>query len=116
GDKADLHRPGDPIVLNYDEPISASSVSGQIQLFENGQEIPTDVHVEGAAIVINPRSNLKFNHELDSVQYNLNIGPGISDINNNKAASENFSFNLPLVVDQLVEGTGPGPVQEEMRI
>jgi len=114
--KTGLVKPGDPIILNFDEPLNAASVAGKVHLLENGLEVDTAVNVSGSAIVVNPASPLKFDHELDPVDYELVVDSGITDINGNETASISKSFALPLVVDQIIGGIDPSENPEEMRI
>src|SRR5699024_1699652 len=38
GDNADLQKPGDPIIFNFDEPLDPESVAGQVTLYRNNQK------------------------------------------------------------------------------
>ena len=52
-EKAVLAKPGDPIIMNFDEPIEPGSVKGKVRVYDaNNQEMDIDYYVDGAALVI----------------------------------------------------------------
>ncbi|MBF5057842.1 hypothetical protein Y5W_03136 [Alcanivorax sp. 521-1] len=114
--KMGLVKPGDPIVLNFDEPLDPKSVADKVHLWENSSDVEISVRVAGSAIVIEPASPLKFDHELNPVQYQLEVDAGIADISGNEAGGLSRTFSLPLVVDQIIGGVDPSGNTEEMRI
>ena len=55
-DKAQVAKPGDPVILNFDQPLDPESVAGNVQLFHNNNPMDIDYYVDGAALVIKPES------------------------------------------------------------
>lgn len=55
-DKAQLAKPGDPIILNFDQPLDPESVAGNVQLFHNNNPMDIDYYVDGGALVIKPEA------------------------------------------------------------
>lgn len=55
-------RPGDPIIVNFNEPLDASSLAqpGAISLLKNGVAEPFDWRADGAAVVIQPQATLAY--------------------------------------------------------
>ncbi|MBA4723412.1 MAG: Ig-like domain-containing protein [Alcanivorax sp.] len=108
--KADLYIPGDPIVLNFSEPLLNESLRDQVRLYENGMEVPTDVHADGAALVITPQEPLKYDYETEENIYQLQVDSGVSDRAGNPIqATIDETFSLPYIVEtgfKLVDGNG----------
>ncbi|MFT0139415.1 Ig-like domain-containing protein [Alcanivoracaceae bacterium MT1] len=85
-DKSLLAKPGDPIILNFDEPIDPQSVEGNVTLYKtvNGgteEEMPAHVYVDGAAIVVKPEEDLQYGLAEAPTSYRLVVGTGITDVN-----------------------------------
>ncbi|MEP5224387.1 MAG: hypothetical protein ABJQ67_12445, partial [Marinobacter sp.] len=55
-DKAQVAKPGDPVILNFDQPLDPESVAGNVQLFHNNNPMDIDYYIDGAALVIKPKS------------------------------------------------------------
>jgi hypothetical protein len=55
-DKAQVAKPGDPVILNFDQPLDPESVAGNVQLFHNNNPMDIDYYVDGAALVIKPKA------------------------------------------------------------
>jgi hypothetical protein len=55
-DKAQLAKPGDPVILNFDQPLDPESVAGNVQLFHNDNPMDIDYYIDGAALVIKPKA------------------------------------------------------------
>lgn len=98
GDRDQMQRPGDPIVLNFDEPLDPQSLSSSITLSEDNGASSTTVEfkhkVDGTAVVVNPVGGLKH-----GVTYTLNISSGLTDLAGNAATDQALSFALPAIKD-----------------
>ncbi|WP_416390844.1 Ig-like domain-containing protein [Alloalcanivorax xenomutans] len=106
-DKSLLAKPGDPIILNFDEPIDPQSVEGNVTLYKtvNGgteEEMPAQVYVDGAAIVVKPEEDLQYSPEEAPVGYRLRIDTGITDVANNTLA---MRFDEPFILQARVENS-----------
>ena len=94
-----MQRPGDPVVLFFDEPIDSESLADGLVLDANGNPLTVtdetlEAFVDGTAVVINPVDGLQ--HGID---YTLNITNELTDLAGNPAASRNLSFALPEISD-----------------
>ncbi|MFP1682779.1 Ig-like domain-containing protein [Alloalcanivorax sp. C16-1] len=66
--KAVLAKPGDPIILNFDEPIEPGSIEGKVHVFDaTNQEMDIRYHVDGAAVVIQLKETTQENGESTKV-------------------------------------------------
>ena len=93
--RQDMQRPGDPIVLNFDEPLDADSIADGIVLDEGGTPLTTadgtlKAKVDGTVLVLNPEGGLKH-----GVTYNVQIGNALSDLAGNGTTPQNLTFSLP---------------------
>lgn len=87
-----MQRPGDPVVLNFNEPIDADSVAGGITLDADGTEVSNlDTKVDGTVVVVNPKGGLKHSVE----KYTLTFDNGLTDLAGNGATSKTLTFSLP---------------------
>ncbi len=93
--RQDMQRPGDPIVLNFDEPLDPETVAGGLTLIGDGSEVPDlRTKVDGTTVAINPKGGLKH-----GVDYTLNIANSLTDIAGNGATSQALEFALPKIKD-----------------
>ena len=104
-DKTKLAKPGDPIILNFSEPLDRQSVVGKVHLYktEGGvqTELSSGVYMDGSALVIKPSESLTYSKELSPVTYQLTVDAGVMDLSGNlftQPVSHNFS--LADVVEQ----------------
>jgi len=105
GDHTLLQKPGDPIIVNFDEPLDPQSVQGQVTLYrtDNNGVVPQDVNVtvDGAAIVIKPKNPLVYSEETNPISYELQLGNQIADVMGNKfAGSFDQTFSLAEKVEK----------------
>ncbi|MBM7334185.1 Ig-like domain-containing protein [Alloalcanivorax marinus] len=101
--KGYLYRLGDPVVINFDEPIEVAK-DANIYFYENGSEIEFDAYVDGAALVLQPRENLSASKESNPVDYEIQIVSGVSDVaGNNWSGSFSENFSLPYVVETAIK-------------
>ncbi|MBG11831.1 MAG: hypothetical protein CL553_01305 [Alcanivorax sp.] len=112
GDNADVQKPSDPIILNYDESIDPDSIQAGVHLYRNGQEVDYTAEVDGGAVIIQPRKYLDADMETNAVNYRLQIDPAPKDLSGNQATSAfDETFSLPLKVElreQVVFGNPTG--------
>ncbi|MBD3640505.1 MAG: Ig-like domain-containing protein [Marinobacter sp.] len=94
GDRDHMQRPGDPIVLNFDEPLSNESLASGLTLFANNTSVPMDALLDGTTIAINPEGGLKH-----GISYSLRISPQLTDLAGNPAAEQTLTFSLPAIRD-----------------
>ncbi|MEQ9508502.1 MAG: Ig-like domain-containing protein [Alloalcanivorax xenomutans] len=103
-DKSLLAKPGDPIILNFDEPIDPQSVEGNVTLYKtvNGgteEEMPAHVYVDGAAIVVKPEEDLQWNFENNPISYEIKM-EGPANLKGIKIAPPlTLPFQLPVVTE-----------------
>jgi len=94
--RQDMQRPGDPVTLNFNEPIDGNSVEEGITLFADGYEIEAlNTRVDGTTVTINPEGGLEHNVK----EYQLNIENSLTDLAGNGAPSESLTFSLPAIGD-----------------
>ena len=87
--RQEMQRPGDPIILNFDEPLDPDSARTGITLLENGVAVPDlKTRVDGTSVVINPADGLKLGHN-----YRVQIN-GLTDIAGNPAITPDMAFDM----------------------
>ena len=96
---------GEPIVLNFDKPLDAKTVSAdKISLTENGVEIGFSLEKKGSALVIRPSFALNTGSSTQSYDYQVHVLPGISDVaGNNIPATSLPPFWLPQKAETATE-------------
>ncbi|MGF2688063.1 Ig-like domain-containing protein [Marinobacter sp. DUT-3] len=92
--RQDMQRPGDPVVLNFDEPLDQDSVADGVTIDEGGVPLTVadgslNAKVDGTVLVLNPEGGLKH-----GVDYAVNIN-GVTDIAGNAATVPTLNFRLP---------------------
>ena len=93
--RQDMQRPGDPVVLNFDEPLDADSVPGNVTLSSSEGDVANlNTKVDGTVLVINPEGGLKH-----GVEYAVNIN-GVTDISGNPANVPALNFSLPNIDEE----------------
>ncbi|TKV69515.1 hypothetical protein FDP08_16070 [Marinobacter panjinensis] len=97
--RQDMQRPGDPVVLNFDEPLDAESIADGIVLDEGGNPLTTGngslkAKLDGTALILNPEGGLKH-----GVAYTVQIDNALTDLVGNGATSQILSFSLPQIDD-----------------
>lgn len=86
-----MQRPGDPIILNFDEPLDRDSVPNGFTLFADGTEVTNlRIRLDGTAVVLNPEGGLQH-----GVDYSLNIESALMDLAGNGAFAQTLTFALP---------------------
>lgn len=93
--RQDMHRPGDPVTLNFNEPVDGDSVEAGISLYANNTPVNDfSTKVDGTTVTINPEGGLKHN-----VDYRVDISNQLTDLAGNGAAIEPLTFSLPAIDD-----------------
>lgn len=101
GDNGALQKPEDPVVLNFSEPLDGISLNGNVTLLENGIEIASQWHQDGAALVIKPLAPLQRNDDVASYSYEVQLGNGITDLAGNPLVAPVLTpFKLTQVVEE----------------
>ncbi|MDX1552408.1 MAG: Ig-like domain-containing protein, partial [Marinobacter sp.] len=105
--RQDMQRPGDPVVLNFDEPLDAESIADGIVLDEGGTPLTTgdgtlEAKLDGTALVLNPQGGLKH-----GVDYTVQVGNSLTDLAGNGANPQSLTFALPDVGDDSVLQRSP---------
>ena len=96
GEATLLQRPGDPVVLNFSEPLDPGSVQAAgeaddtLLLTRDGMLEPFQWRVDGAALVLQPEEPLAH-----GAQYQVLFTDGIRDIAGNGALADTLTFSLP---------------------
>lgn len=111
GDRDQMLRPGDPIVLNFDEALDGDTLAGGFTLLADGSEVPSaDLRrkLDGTVVVLNPVGGLQH-----GVDYSLQIHNSLTDLAGNGTTSQTLTFTLPelsgaSVVSPLAVTTYPG--------
>lgn len=88
--RQNMQRPGDPVVLNFDEPLDPDSVKGNVTLSTvEGDIANLDTKVDGTVLVLNPPGGLKH-----GINYVVTVN-GLTDIRGNPASIPTLEFRLP---------------------
>ncbi|ASK34724.1 hypothetical protein CEK62_10190 [Alcanivorax sp. N3-2A] len=100
-DKSQMAKPGDPIILNFDEPLDRATIAGNVTLYKTDNsgvlEQDIDYYMDGAALVVKPKEPLQYSEELNPISYELQLGSGITDLAGN-AFQEGFDEGFGLAV------------------
>jgi len=85
-----MQRPGDPVILFFDEPLDPASIEGSVVLFGDNQEVGSvRAQLDGTTLALQPSDGLQH-----GVEYQLQIS-GITDIAGNAASLSPLTFSLP---------------------
>lgn len=84
-----MQRPGDPVILFFDEPLDPTSLEGGVSLMENGTAV-TDLNIrlDGTTVTLNPEGGLKH-----GVDYQVTVN-GVTDLAGNTTALAPLDFSL----------------------
>jgi len=84
-----MQRPGDPVILFFDEPLDPASLANNVTLYANGQPVEEpQTNLDGTALTLNPKGGLKH-----SVDYLVSAG-NVTDLAGNKAQIDDLTFRL----------------------
>jgi hypothetical protein len=92
-----MQRPGDPVILNFDEPLDGASIQSGITVIEGATPLTSDavdIRLDGTSLVINPVGGLKH-----GVNYSVQINPDLTDLAGNSAMSQSLDFALADIGD-----------------
>ena len=95
GEHVDKQRPGDPIILNFSEPLDPTSViaGDTLRVTADGNPVDYEYYLDGVSVVIQPQPMLQYNTD-----YQVQFTDGITDIAGNPAQGETLSFTLPTYI------------------
>src|SRR5690554_5406567 len=89
-----MQRPGDPVILFFDEPLDPASIQDGVTLSADNTPVENlNTKLDGTALVINPKGGLEH-----GVEYRVNVN-GITDLAGNVAAVSSFNFKLDPIDD-----------------
>ncbi|WP_144778878.1 Ig-like domain-containing protein [Marinobacter maritimus] len=84
-----MHRPGDPVILFFDEPLDPKSIETGIALKAGGAPVSDlQTRLDGTSLSINPKGGL-----VQGVDYEVTIN-GLTDLAGNVAAVAPLNFKL----------------------
>src|SRR5690554_1794173 len=89
-----MQRPGDPVILFFDEPLDPASIESGVTL--SADNVPVEglsTKLDGTALVINPEGGLEH-----GVEYRVDVN-GITDLAGNVAAVSPLNFKLDPIDD-----------------
>lgn len=89
------HRPGDPISLFFDEPVSQDSLADGLRVFADGNPVEAlDLSVDGTSVSVMPAGGL-----VHGTHYQIRLTSDLTDLAGNGAVPEELSFELPVQAD-----------------
>ncbi|WP_417564872.1 Ig-like domain-containing protein [Marinobacter sp.] len=84
-----MQRPGDPVILFFDEPLASDSVKAGVSLYADGVSVNAlETRLDGTAVILNPEDGLRH-----GVEYEVVID-GLTDLAGNPAATAPLQFSL----------------------
>ena len=93
GNRDQIQRPGDSIVLNFDEALDGESLKDSFTLFADGIPLPQTQlrqQLDGTVVFLNPEGGLRH-----GIMYALQIHSSLTDLVGNGARSQTLEFALP---------------------
>lgn len=95
GNRQAMQRPGDPVILNFDEPLERTSVREGITLTAGGTTYRhgdgnLNINVDGTSVVLNPAGGIEH-----GVAYTVGIASSVTDLVGNGATEQQLNFTLP---------------------
>lgn len=83
-----MQRPGDPIILFFDEPLDTESIDTGITVSENGTPIDVQHALDGTTVTLNKAGGLEHGKT-----YDVSVN-GVSDLAGNVVALDTLTFTL----------------------
>ncbi|SFM02479.1 Ig-like domain-containing protein [Marinobacter zhejiangensis] len=84
-----MQRPGDPVILFFDEPLDNASIPSGVSLIADGIPVETlHTQLDGTALTLNPEGGLKH-----GVNYQVVVN-GLTDLAGNLATVNTLNFTL----------------------
>lgn len=99
--EADRMRPGQPIILNFNEPLARESLAqpGALTLEKNGVAEPFSWRLDGSSLVITPDNGLSFSSEGQAANYTVSVNSSVTDLAGNMLDQDyELDFTMPLYV------------------
>ena len=95
GDELGKQRPGDPVILTFNEPLDPMSLKpgDDLTFTAGGVAVPFDAHMDGVSIVIEPEQPLAY-----GTTYEIGVTDGITDTAGNPAQPFTRTFTMPTYV------------------
>ncbi|GAA5139493.1 Ig-like domain-containing protein [Alloalcanivorax gelatiniphagus] len=92
-----FQHPGAPIVLNFDEPLSAESLRepGALTMTKDGATVAMTYTLDGSAVVIQPDEALQYEPAGSNPEYQIQLGSQITDLAGNNFIPRTLTFKLP---------------------
>ncbi|MDF1628444.1 MAG: Ig-like domain-containing protein [Alcanivoracaceae bacterium] len=86
---ASSHRPGEPVVINFNEAVDPVSLTNRITISQDGIPVVPDlIRQDGVSVII----TLPLNYGSD---YDISLLDGITDLNGNSLPQQTLSFSMP---------------------
>lgn len=86
---ASSHRPGEPVVINFNEAVDPLSLLNNITVNEDTVAVvPEQIRQDGVSVII----TLPLNYGSD---YDINLLDGITDLSGNPLPAQTLSFTMP---------------------
>lgn len=90
-----LHRPGDPVIVNFDRVMDVSSMRGvgsnaPIKLMLNGAAVPFTWRLDGVSLVITPDTPFAYGQS-----YSVMLSSGIKALNGQPLTQQTLNFTMP---------------------
>jgi hypothetical protein len=100
-----MQRPGDPVILNFDEPLDPATAPDGVTLFEAGTVVENlHLKVDGTTLTINPEGGLKH-----GLAYRVSPS-GLSDLAGNPAIFQDLKFVMTSTGDNDDSVTKRSPI------
>jgi hypothetical protein len=99
--EADRLRPGQPIIVNFNEPVARESLAqaGAVTLEKNGAAEPFSWRLDGSSLVITPDAGLQFSSEGSTTSYTVSLTSAVTDLAGNMLDQDyDLSFDMPVYV------------------
>lgn len=114
--KAVYQKPGDPIVLTFDEQLEKVATEGLVKLYKNGNEVPVEVTIDGASVVVSPQTPISYSAESSPDTYTVEVSDGIIDFAGNAFSGFQYDFQMPTLVEQVIAGINANFQPETMYV
>ena len=87
-DHVGKQRPGDPIIVNFNQPLASHNLRENITVLADGAQVDdVEIEQEGAAVVI--RTDLDY-----GVQYDIQLSSDLRDLAGNRLSARTLSFTM----------------------
>jgi hypothetical protein len=110
GDEMAMATPGEPIILNFNEPLDPHSLTepGALVLTLNGEPQQKDIQLDGASVVIRPQTPIRHPRPGQPANYQLVVDAPVRDLSGNLLDQQYIlEFSLPVYVDSAVRSPLP---------